>query len=216
MKTINLFGLMLAAACTFQACSSPEQRATDAGDSTMADSGKTTTDSSGSAKVDTGFTTDGKKEEAKTGDPTNQSKVDSDEATFMKTAAIGGMMEVELGKIAQKSTNAKVKAFATQMITDHTKANNELKALAVKKDLLLPAEYPADQKAHIDMMKKMTGAAFDKHYIDMMVTDHDKTVALFEGGKTSQTKEVSDFAKKTLPIIMAHDEKAKALQAELK
>ena len=216
MKTINLFGLMLAAACTFQACSSPEQRATDAGDSTMADSGKTTTDSSGSAKVDTGFTTDGKKEEAKTGDPTNQSKVDSDEATFMKTAAIGGMMEVELGKIAQKSTNAKVKAFATQMVTDHTKANAELKALAAQKKIILPSEYPSEEKAHMDMMKTMTGAAFDKHYIAMMVTDHDKTVALFKGAETSQDKGVSDFVKKTLPVITGHFEKAKAIQAELK
>lgn len=210
MKTINLFGLLIAAACSFQACQSPEQRA-GGSDSTMADSGKADTGALSSVNTDSS----GKDSLPK--DVTNQSKVDGDEATFMKTAAVGGMMEVDLGKIAQKSANAKVKAFADQMVTDHTKANNELKALAAKTGILLPSAYPADQQAHIDMMKKMTGAAFDKHYVGMMVTDHDKTVALFKGAASgSKTKEVKDFAAKTLPVIEGHFAKAKALQAEMK
>lgn len=147
---------------------------------------------------------------------TNESKVSSDEANFMKKAALGGMMEVDLGQIALKSTNPKVKAFAQQMVTDHTKANNELKALAAKSGILLPTAYPEEDKAHMDMMKKMTGAEFDKHYIGMMVTGHEKTVALFKTASSSRSKPVSDFAKKTLPVITGHYEKAKAIQAELK
>ncbi len=213
MKSLNLFVLLISASCAFQACHSPETRGTSS-DSSNVDSSQASTDGGGMV-ADTGFKASDSKD-TKTGDVTNQSKVDGDEDTFMKTAALGGMMEVELGKIAQKSDNPQVKAFAAQMVADHTKANNELKALALKKKVLLPAEYPADEKAHVEMMKKMSGVAFDKHYIAMMVTDHDKTVALFEGGINSQTKEVRDFAKKTLPVIMEHDKKAKAIQAALK
>jgi len=209
MKTLNLFGLLLAAACTFQACNSPETRGTG-DDSSMVDSAGT--DTTGMTMNDEG----GSSKDAMPKDVTNQSKVDSDEADFMKKAAVGGMMEVDLGKIAQKSTNPKVKAFATQMVADHSKANEELKALASKTGIVLPSDYPAEEKSHMDMMKEMTGAAFDKHYIDMMVTDHDKTVALFKTAQTSQDEGVSNFAKKTLPVITGHFEKAKTIQAGLK
>lgn len=206
MKTLNLFGLLVIGVCTFQSCKSPESRGSGA-DSSATDSASA--DSSG-------MTMAGSSKDSMPKDVTNQSKVDTEEAAFMKKAAVGGMMEVDLGKIAQKSTNPKVKAFADQMVNDHTKANTELKALAAKSGIVLPAEYPEEEKAHMDMMKTMTGAAFDKHYIAMMVTDHDKTVALFKGAETSQDKGVSDFVKKTLPVITGHFEKAKAIQAELK
>lgn len=190
MKTLNLFSLLVIGACTFQACHSPESRApqtdSSAVDSVGADSSAMNTmDSSGTAK-----------DSLKKGDPTNQSKVDSEEAAFMKKAAIGGMMEVDLGKIAMKSTNPKVKAFAAQMVTDHTKANNELKTIAANAKIVLPDTYPDEEKSHMDMMKSMTGTAFDQHYIGMMVTDHDKTIALFNSAATSADQSVSDFAKR--------------------
>lgn len=204
MKQLSLFGLLVIGACSIQACTSPENRGTK-GDSTAMDSSKSDSSKMGSNK---GGTTPS--------DPTNQSKVDGDVATFMEKAALGGMMEVDLGKIAQKSTNPEVKAFAEEMIKDHSNANAELKAIAEKDKIILPAAFPAEDKAHMDMMKTMTGSAFDHHYIDMMVTDHDKTITLFKGAAASTSKEVSEFAKKMLPIITGHYEKAKAIQAKLK
>jgi putative membrane protein len=221
MKTLNLFGILVIGACTFQACSSPENRTT-AGDSAMTDSTKTDT-AGGAVPLGSGPDQDSSGNAGSTGnmadkksDITHQSGVDSDESAFMNKAAVGGMMEVDAGKMALKSTNPKVKAFAQQMITDHSKANADLKALAVNKKVILPSVYPAEEKAHMDMMKKMTGADFDKHYIDMMVTDHDKTIALFKSGASSSDKEVKDFANKTIPVITGHFEKAKAIQASLK
>jgi putative membrane protein len=218
MKTLNLFGLLIAGACTLQACHSPESRAGKGDSSAMGDSAKTDTTGGavplGSSPKDDSTKAGGMA--TKTGDVTHMSGVDGDEAAFMKKAAIGGMMEVEAGRIALKSTNPKVKAFAAQMVADHSKANAELKALALKKEILLPAEFPAEDKAHMDAMKKMTGADFDKHYIDMMVTDHDKTIALFKTGSNAQDKEVKDFANKTIPVITGHFEKAKAIQAGMK
>src|ERR1044071_7455445 len=62
-----------------------------------------------------------------------------DDATFVKTAAIAGMAEVELGKIgAEKAKNADVKKFAEQMVKDHGKANEDLKAAAKAANIPVP------------------------------------------------------------------------------
>jgi len=215
MKMNKVMLLSLGAAMLTQACSSPDKKELR-GDSVV------NVGSGMDAKRDTGFNApkDDAQQDANPGknmrDYTNESQVNSDDAAFMKTAAVGGMMEVDLGKVAQKSTNPQVKAFATQMIADHTKANNELKALAVKSEILLPAEYPVDQSEHIKKMKAMTGAAFDKHYIAMMVDDHSKTLALFRSGSETTSKDLKEFANKTIPVLEGHYAKAKAIQAALK
>jgi putative membrane protein len=136
--------------------------------------------------------------------------------TFMEQAAVGGLMEVEAGKVAEsQSTNAAVKQFAELMVKDHTKANTELKGIAAKKNFTLPASLPAAEKNHLDEMKKLSGAEFDKHYIGMMVSDHAKTVALFTAGIKNPDQEISGFASKTLPIIEGHYKKAQDLQTTL-
>lgn len=149
-------------------------------------------------------------------DVTHMSKVDGDGAAFMDTAAVGGMMEVDLGKLAlEKSSNAEVKKFAAQMVADHTKAGTDLKAVAAKLEHLLPANYPADVKMHMDEMKKLSGKAFDKHYMDMMVNDHVKTLDLFKSA-SSLRGEIKDFAARTLPVLEKHHQMATRINAALK
>lgn len=132
---------------------------------------------------------------------------------FAKEAANGGLAEVALGKLAiEKATDAKVKEFAQMMVTDHTKANDELKALASAKSITLPTAPKADKQMTKDELSSLTGAAFDKAYAEQMVVDHEKTVALFEAGKTSvQDPELVAFIDKTLPVIKEHLEHSKKL-----
>jgi putative membrane protein len=129
---------------------------------------------------------------------------------FIQTAAKGGMMEVEMGKMGQKQAkSADVKKFATLMVTDHTKANNELKTLAKKKGVTLDA---AAAK-----MDKMDDATFDKTYMADMVKDHEKDVAEFEKqAKDGSDADVKAWANKTLPTLKKHLEKAKEVQGKLK
>jgi len=149
-------------------------------------------------------------------DVTHMSKVDDDGAAFMDTAAVGGMMEVDLGKLAlEKSANAQVKKFAAQMIADHSKAGTDLKAVAAKLEHLLPSAYPADVQGHIDAMKKLSGKEFDKHYMDMMVNDHVKTLDLFRSA-SSLRAEIKEFAARTLPVLEKHYQMAKVTNASLK
>jgi putative membrane protein len=136
-----------------------------------------------------------------------------DDAEFAVEAANGGLAEVALSKIAKdKATDPKVKEFANQMIKDHSKANDELKALAASKNITLPAAPNEEkQKAAADLGGK-SGSDFDKAYIAQMKKDHDNTVKLFEDAqKEVKDVELKAFIDKTLPVIKAHAEHVKSL-----
>lgn len=136
---------------------------------------------------------------------------------FIKEAAQGGMAEVELGKIAVKNAkDAEVKKFGQMMVDDHSKANTDLKALAAKKTITLPADMGSHQST-IDKMKGLSGVDFDKAYVSDMVDDHEKDVAAFQKQADNATDpEVKAFAAKTLPVLKKHLATIKAVQAKMK
>ena len=136
-----------------------------------------------------------------------------DDATFVAMAASDGMHEVEVGKIA--STQAKsdeVKKFAEQMVKDHSKANDELKTAAKAAGVTVPEKMMDKHQKHVDMFKNYKGTDFDADYTKHMVADHTEAVALFtKASKEAKSKELKDFATKTLPTIQGHLEQAKKL-----
>src|SRR5580704_5340360 len=104
-----------------------------------------------------------------------------DDARFAREAAMGGMMEVELGKIAvQKSSNDKVKQFGQRMTDDHSKAADELKRIAAKENITLPTELDVRHRAMIDKYANLSGTAFDRAYMGDMVRDHQAEIADFQ------------------------------------
>jgi putative membrane protein len=130
--------------------------------------------------------------------------------SFMKEAAKGGQMEVDMGKMAQqKGKSADVKKIGSTMVADHTKANNELMAIAKKKGVDLSKEKPA---AH-----SMGDANFDKDYINMMVKDHEKDLSAFQAeAKNGTDADVKAFASKTSAVIKKHLDMVKTAQAKMK
>lgn len=138
--------------------------------------------------------------------------------TFMMEAASGGMMEVELGRIASQSAgNERVKSFGNMMVQDHTNANNELKALASGKNVMLPDSMMTRHREHLDMMRKKSGKAFDKAYMQMMVQDHNEDISKFQNASnTAQDADLKGFASKTLPVLQKHLDSAKAIHAGIK
>jgi putative membrane protein len=135
---------------------------------------------------------------------------------FVEDAAHGGMAEVELGKLAtSKAKDAEVKKFGQMMVTDHTKANNELKTLAQTKKWTLPTD-AGPHKDTIEELGKLSGEEFDRAYVDQMVEDHEADVEAFEEqAQSSADAELKAFAAKTLPTLKEHLETIKAIQARL-
>ncbi len=137
---------------------------------------------------------------------------------FLTEAAQGGMAEVELGKLAsQKAQSPEVKKFGQMMVADHSAANAELKALAAKKNIQIPADMGSSHKSTLDSMSKLSGAEFDKEYVENMEDDHEEDVAKFQKQADSSTDpDVKAFAMKTLPTLKKHLDAIKAIKAKMK
>ena len=140
---------------------------------------------------------------------TNKAKattLSSADKAFIKDAAKGGMMEVGMGRVAEKNAReSEVKNFGARMVKDHSKANEDLKAIAKKENVEWPAEKEAGKWKS------------DKDYMDAMVKDHEKDLAAFEKeAKNGTDPDVKNFASKTAETVRKHLEMAKEIDAKLK
>lgn len=145
------------------------------------------------------------------------SSLQGSDRTFVMKAAQGGLAEVEAGKLAQrKAQDEAVKRFAQHMVDDHSKANEELASLARSKNVDVPSALDRQHKARMERLEKLSGPAFDREYMKLMVNDHGKTVADFEkhskGGKDGELKQ---WAGSKLPALREHLKMAQATQAQV-
>ena len=139
---------------------------------------------------------------------------------FVDNAAAGGIAEIETSKLAlEKSKSADITAFAKMMIADHTKANEELAALAKKNDIEVPDTTTLVKQAK-EKILEVRDESFDAAYANNQVMAHEETIKLFEkeantvtDDKTKGATELKGFAQKMLPDLKKHLEMAKKLQA---
>jgi putative membrane protein len=145
-------------------------------------------------------------------------KLSSADERFVKDGAAGGMMEVELGKIAaEQGANEGVKAFGRRMQKDHSKANEELKTLAAGKNVQIPTTLEGKQKRTVDRLSKLSGSEFDRQYMRTMVDDHKQDVKAFEReANKAKDPNVKQFASKYAPVLKEHLELAQTTEKQLK
>jgi putative membrane protein len=128
------------------------------------------------------------------------------DAEYAVMAANGGMLEVELGKLAQtKAASPKVVEFAKMMVEDHSKANKELMEIAGAKFITLPAILDNKKQKDYDDFAKMDKKDFDKAYTDYMVKDHKEDIDEFKKeAQDGKDPELKAFAAKHVPILEHH------------
>ena len=126
---------------------------------------------------------------------------------------MGGLMEVELGRVAtQNGASDAIKQFGQRMVDDHSKANEELMSLASGKGITLPTALDDKHRKDVTKLSALTGAAFDRAYAKMMQSDHKKDVSEFEKQSArGADPDVKAFASKTLPTLKEHLQMANAL-----
>ena len=132
-------------------------------------------------------------------------------------AAQGGIMEVEVGKLAQeKGSSSEVKELGKKLEQDHSKANDQLKQLAETKNVPLPTDMGAE-KAAVDKLRALSGDQFDKAFLKMAVKDHKKDINEFQKETTNaMDSDVKEFASKTLPTLQEHLKEAEQLQGGMR
>jgi putative membrane protein len=139
---------------------------------------------------------------------------------FVDSAAAGGIAEVETSRLAlEKSSSADIKAFANMMITDHSKANDELAALAKKNDIKVPDSTTLVKQAK-EKILDLRDESFDAAYANNQVKAHEDTLELFKKeantvteDRTKGATDLKGFAQKMLPALEKHLDMAKKLQA---
>ncbi len=141
----------------------------------------------------------------------------STDKSFLENAYQDGLAEVKMGEMAlAKTASADVKAFSQHMVTDHGKANGDLKTLADSKKVAVASEPSMTAKAKAKMADAKSGADFDKAYAAEMVNDHKKAIELFENAsQKAGDPEVKAFATKTLPTLKMHLSMAEELQGKV-
>jgi len=133
---------------------------------------------------------------------------------FVKEVAISDMFEVESNKLAQAKGNAPEKAFASQMVTDHTKTSTELKGLVSggKVKAELPTALDSSHQSKLDKLKGAEGKDFSSDFDSMQVSAHKDAVSLFERyAKSGDNPDLKNWAGKTLPALKHHLEMAQGL-----
>jgi putative membrane protein len=133
------------------------------------------------------------------------------DTTFYQDVLDDGQKEVATSKLAEKNASSKdVKDFAKMLVTDHTALDQKVKA-AGGKDVTAPTA-PADTSA----VEGKTGKDFDKAYVDAMIADHQKAIAMFENAsKNASTDKAKKLASDTLPALHKHLDAAQKLQSSL-
>jgi putative membrane protein len=145
------------------------------------------------------------------------------DAQIASIVVTANQVDIDAGNVAKTRTkNSKVKEFAQRMVTDHTGVNKQAVDLA-RKLKVTPEDNPTSQSlksggdANVTKLKTLTGADFDKAYVDHEVDYHqavldavDKT--LIPGAKNEELKAL---LVKTRPAFVAHLEHAKHVQAEI-
>lgn len=139
-----------------------------------------------------------------------------DDREFLMDAAKGGMKEIAASEAAQKkATTTQAKEVAEMMVKDHTAMHEQVKALALKKNLTLPTSLDDDAMEDMNKLNELSGAGFDKAYLDQMVKDHKQTIENFEkASKDAKDTAVKALATAALPKLRHHLEMVQNTQSK--
>jgi putative membrane protein len=142
-----------------------------------------------------------------------QNPLSASDRQFITKAAQDSTAEIELGQLAsEQAVKAQVREFGQMMVQDHTQMNNELQTLAAQKGLTVPQDIGEENRKVKANLSKLTGAAFDKAYMNQMIADHSKDVSLFRRqSQQANDPDLKAWAAKTLPTLQEHLRLARAI-----
>jgi putative membrane protein len=126
----------------------------------------------------------------------------------------GSDVKSEMRRVAEQKGNAQEKAFAQQMVTDHTKTSNDLKELVTsgKVEAEIPTVIDSSYQSKLDKLKDASGKDFSSDFDSYQVSAHKHVVSLFERyAKGGDNSDLKDWAGETLPTLKHHLEMAREL-----
>ncbi len=154
--------------------------------------------------------------EKRIGDEAITEKQERD-AEFMVMAASGSMLDLELSAVAQrKATVPDVKYLAQMIAGEHGTMQADLKALAARKSIVLPANLGGNQAERVGELTALNGASFDRKYLDLIEENHKNSINEFDDmSDDAYDGDIRAFAAKYLPVLKKHREAAEQATEKL-
>ena len=132
---------------------------------------------------------------------------------FLREAAITGLLEVKMSRIAVLRANSnQVRQFAQRVADDHSRANRKLKEIAWSKDLEVCNEMDQARAQLLLALQRRTGDDFDREYLTMQVDQHRRVLRLFrQHAEHGSDGDLRTFAEAKLAALEAHLQEASSL-----
>jgi putative membrane protein len=148
---------------------------------------------------------------------TGQGNLSASDQEFVTKAAQDGRAEVQLGQMAvDKASGDAVKKFGQRMVNDHTQANNQLQQLATQQGITLPTGIGDESQQVMNQLSPLSGAEFDRQYMNQMVQDHTKAVAMYQReGQQGDDPMLRAWAAQTVPVLQDHLQQAQSISDNL-
>jgi putative membrane protein len=161
----------------------------------------------GGRNDDTAATGAGGPAPAKTGAVAEQPSLSAQDREFMMRASQGGMAEVEASRLAvTRASSPEVRAFAQQMVRDHTATNDELMRIARSKNVMVNPQLDAQERSRMATLEALSGTQFERVYVEEMgVKAHQDAIAVYESEARGGTDpDLRAFASRTLLALREH------------
>jgi putative membrane protein len=191
-----LIGMGAIALATLTGCQTPTDQSS-AIDQSQSDQNSTVAQSSPSSSPTT----------------STSSSLSASDQQFVIEAAQGGLAEVQLGQLAARNASSPtVQEYGQRMVTDHTQANNQLQQIVSQKGMTVPTSLDERHQQVIERLSGLSGAEFDRQYMQHMVEDHAKNVAAFQNqAQQGEDSDLKAFAAQTLPTLQEHLQLARSV-----
>jgi putative membrane protein len=137
---------------------------------------------------------------------------------FAAIAAQSDTYEIFAGRTAVvQTTEPRVRAFAQEMIDDHTRTSEDLRKAAVASGLKPPAQAMSGDQAHfLSALQSLRGAEFDRAYMRQQVLAHVQALTVAKSYAASGSDpNLRAAAQSVVPMIQHHLEMAQQLQSTL-
>jgi putative membrane protein len=125
---------------------------------------------------------------------------------FVREAASGNLMEIQLGQLAQnKASNPAVKQFAQRMVSDHNNLQNQLTSVASTGGQSFTPTMDSRHQNQINRLQGLSGAEFDRNYMSLMIRAHQRDVNNFQSqSQSANSTQVRTLATNSLPVLQQH------------
>lgn len=144
-------------------------------------------------------------------------RADNGSLEFIRKAAEGGLAEVRLGQLAlERGSSPQIRDYGKRMVSDHQKANDELRNFAQGWGYREFPEKVTDRaRENYDNLARLSGAEFDRAFVRQMIKDHEETVELFRReAENGQNQQLKSWAKNTLPVLEQHLQDVRNLERD--